>query len=277
MFRRIFSYTPTLGESWIMFVCVVLFGSILAIPTTLVPEINFISTFMAYILTLTPAFVYAYLKGKRGNYTPERRINAPHWGKLPPLLFALMLPLIYAAYTVVTEPLGSLVTTPEWFDSLMKQTALGGNIYWSILTTCICAPILEETLCRGIMLRGMVENGTSPAKAIIWSALIFGIMHMNPWQAIPAFLLGLLFGWLYYTTGSIWAPTVLHIINNATSTILFHFFPHISSSTTLRELIGDTQIYFAIFAISIAVLALSYFIITKFVGKRNEQKTVISA
>lgn len=279
MFKTISSYTPTLKECWIMVLCVVLFGSILALPTTALPEIHILSTLLAYILTLAPAFIYAYLKGKRGNYIPEYKINDPYFGKLSPIVLFLLLPVIFAAFTIAVEPINSIISTPEWFEELMKNTALGGNVFWSVLTTCICAPILEELLCRGIMLRGMIETGMNPAKAILWSAFIFGVIHMNPWQALPAFLLGTLFGWLYYKTRCIWVPVILHVLNNSISTLLFKIFPDLPASTTFKDLIGDPQLYFSIFALSIAILALTYFIISKFVGRRNEheQKTTLSA
>lgn len=279
MLKKIFSYTPNLKESWIMFLIVLVFGSLLAIPTSGLKEIHFFSTFLTYILTLSPAFLYAYVKGRKGEYSPEYKINDPYFGKLHPAVLFLLLPLIYAAFTIAAEPINSIITPPEWFEDLMKETALGGNIYWSVITTCICAPLLEELLCRGIMLRGMIENGMSPAKAIIWSALIFGVIHMNPWQALPAFLMGLMFGWLYYKTRCIWIPVTLHVINNSTATLLFKVFPDLPSDTTFKELIGDPQLYFSIFAISIAILALTFFIISKYVGRRNEheKKTAVSA
>lgn len=277
MLRRIGLFTPNLKESWIMFACVVVCGSILALPTTLVPDVHIISTLLAYILTLSPAFIYAYLKVRRGEYTPVHKINEPHFGKLHPAALFLLLPFTLVAFLVATEPASALVTTPEWFDKLMKETALGGNIYWSVITTCICAPILEELLCRGMILRGLKENGASPLKAIFWSSVIFGVIHMNPWQAIPAFLIGMLLGWVYHKTGCIWTTIWMHAVNNSLSTLLYHLFPDIPASATIRDLTGNSQTYLAIYAIALAVLALSYLIISKFIGKRDDKKTVISA
>lgn len=275
---KIFSYTPTVKECWIMFLCVLIPGSILSFPTTFVKDIHFISTFLSYILTLSPAFLYAHLKGKAGNGNPSNKINNPYFGKLNSILLFLLLPFVFLSYLIVSEPITTIITTPEWFEEMMKEMALGGNLYWSVITTCICAPVLEELLCRGIMLRGIIENSKSPAKGIFWSSLIFGVLHMNPWQAIPAFVMGLLFGWLYYRTRCIWVPIVLHIFNNSLSTAILKIYPDLPPSITFRELIGDPQLYFSIFALSIAVLALTYFIITKFVGKLDEQehKTIIS-
>ena len=275
MFKKIVSYTPTVGESWIMFACVVVCGSLLAAPTTLpfVKDISVISLFLSYILTLSPAFVYAYLKGKKGQYSPKRKINDSYFGKMNPVVLFIMLPVILAAYLFVIDPAAALFTTPEWFRGMVT----GNSVLWSSMTVCVCAPLLEELLCRGIMLRGMMEKGVSPAKAIFWSSLIFGVIHMNPWQALPAFLIGLLFGWLYYKTGNIWITIFLHFLNNASSLFIYHVYPDLAAAESIKAMIGNDQIYFPIYAISVAVLALSYFLISKYVGRRDEQETVISA
>ncbi len=41
----------------------------------------------------------------------------------------------------------------------------------------------------------MINNGVKPANAILFSAFIFGIVHLNPWQFIGAFLLGIVLEW----------------------------------------------------------------------------------
>jgi membrane protease YdiL (CAAX protease family) len=94
---------------------------------------------------------------------------------------------------------------------------------FSIITIVIAAPILEEILCRGLILNGLLKN-YSPRKAIIISALFFGLMHMNPWQAFPAFFGGLFIGWVYYKTQSVIPGMIIHATNNAASS-LFLFLP----------------------------------------------------
>ena len=54
----------------------------------------------------------------------------------------------------------------------------------------------------------------SPRKAIILSALIFGIMHINPWQATNAFIGGIFYGWIYLRYKSIWLCMLMHAYNN---------------------------------------------------------------
>ena len=93
---------------------------------------------------------------------------------------------------------GIMPPTPEWFESAMSQI-MDAPVWITLISVSIFAPLFEEWLCRGLVLRGLLQK-THPASAIIVSAAFFAVLHMNPWQALPAFLLGLLFGYVYYKT-----------------------------------------------------------------------------
>jgi len=86
------------------------------------------------------------------------------------------------------------------------------------LSICILAPIVEEILFRGILLRGLLQNvKIKPIYAILFTSLIFGVAHVNPWQLLGAGTLGIVFGFVYYRTKSLWLCIFLHVLNNATS------------------------------------------------------------
>ena len=88
----------------------------------------------------------------------------------------------------------------------------------TIIAAVIVAPIGEEIIYRGMITKLLLEE-YRPTKAILISALIFGVIHLNPAQIPGAFLLGLLFGWLYYKTRSVIPGIILHFINNAASVV----------------------------------------------------------
>ena len=58
-----------------------------------------------------------------------------------------------------------------------------------------------------------------PVWAIVISAAFFALIHMNPWQAVPAFGLGCLFGYVYYRTGSLKLTMLMHFTNNTIALI----------------------------------------------------------
>ena len=55
--------------------------------------------------------------------------------------------------------------------------------------------------------------------AILIASLLFGVVHMNPAQIPFAFLLGAMFGWLYYRTGSLLPGIIGHVLNNSIAAV----------------------------------------------------------
>ena len=80
----------------------------------------------------------------------------------------------------------------------------------------IAAPLAEETLFRGYLLQGLAHRMPFWPAAVITSA-VFALAHVW-WQLyVPIFVLGLAFAWLFWRTGSLWAPIAAHATINATS------------------------------------------------------------
>lgn len=88
-----------------------------------------------------------------------------------------------------------------------------------VISMALLAPLLEEFLFRGAIQGYLLTNGSKPWVAITIASLIFGVVHMNPAQIPFAFLLGMMFGWLYYRTGSLLPGIVGHILNNSIATL----------------------------------------------------------
>ena len=81
--------------------------------------------------------------------------------------------------------------------------------------TLITAPIFEELLFRGIILNGLLNKyKNSSKKAIIYSAVVFGLVHLNIPQGINAFIGGIILGLIYYYTKSMKLSIFAHFINN---------------------------------------------------------------
>ncbi|WP_342573367.1 type II CAAX endopeptidase family protein [Solibacillus sp. FSL K6-1781] len=81
------------------------------------------------------------------------------------------------------------------------------------INICILAPIYEEMLFRGILLRRFTLRW-STQKSIIISSLIFGVIHLNPINVVFAFALGCVLGYAYLKTKNIVIPMLLHSFNN---------------------------------------------------------------
>ena len=88
-----------------------------------------------------------------------------------------------------------------------------GSLASAIVVIAVLGPIAEELLFRGLILRGFLRNyGTR--KAILASAVLFALYHLNPWQMPGALVIGIVFGVWRVGTGSLWPSILGHVTAN---------------------------------------------------------------
>jgi membrane protease YdiL (CAAX protease family) len=79
----------------------------------------------------------------------------------------------------------------------------------------LVAPLVEEVVFRGFF-QGQLEEGfRDVTRAVLFSALLFTVLHFNPWWSLQIYLLGMVLGYLAWRTGSIWPSFVVHALNNS--------------------------------------------------------------
>ncbi|HEX7683582.1 MAG TPA: CPBP family intramembrane glutamic endopeptidase [Trinickia sp.] len=87
----------------------------------------------------------------------------------------------------------------------------------SMVLVSFLAPVIEELLFRGIILRSFLRQ-YSRSRAIVYSAVVFGFAHMNIHQFVTAFTLGFVIGEMYERTRSLLPGMLLHAFYNAAVT-----------------------------------------------------------
>ncbi len=108
-----------------------------------------------------------------------------------------------------------LLPMPKWFTDMMDQFVKDGAVSSRFFLLVIVAPLTEELLFRGLLLRGLLTKHR-PIVAVAVSSFLFAFIHLNPWQFVSAFLLGLALGWFLLRTGSVWLCVLSHAIGNGT-------------------------------------------------------------
>jgi membrane protease YdiL (CAAX protease family) len=96
---------------------------------------------------------------------------------------------------------------------------VGAHDIATIATVCVLAPVFEEMLYRGIVLRGFLER-YSRGNAIFGSAVFFGAIHLNMYQFMLGVVLGSILGWLYERTRSLIPCIALHGAYNRGTLVL---------------------------------------------------------
>lgn len=91
-----------------------------------------------------------------------------------------------------------------------------------VVLLCLVGPLVEELVFREGILRHLGAAGLGPLGACIVSALVFGAVHANWAQAVPAVALGFLLGLLYLRTGDIRLSLPAHVLNNCVAVGLMY-------------------------------------------------------
>jgi uncharacterized protein len=127
----------------------------------------------------------------------------------------LILPLVLGSIALlfgVVAPIQSLIPMPESMQQSLR-TAVGATGLPTFAYFVLAAPLLEELIFRGIMLDGLLKQ-YKPFTSIVISSLLFGFVHLNPWQFVTGFVMGCLLGWVYFRSGSVGACILIHMSAN---------------------------------------------------------------
>ena len=89
-----------------------------------------------------------------------------------------------------------------------------GSALLVIAGAVVLAPVVEEAVFRGFF-QGQLEIGYRDAtKAVLFSSLLFMLLHFNPWWGMQIYIFGMVLGYLAWRTGSIWPSVTVHGVNN---------------------------------------------------------------
>ncbi|WP_426751780.1 CPBP family intramembrane glutamic endopeptidase [Myxococcus sp. Y35] len=131
--------------------------------------------------------------------------------------FALVVPIQFLAQSIAPEWLTRMFDSSRLFE---EQTPVELALILAGVT--VAAPLCEEFFFRGIFQRGISPAPPAPSlRPLVISAVVFSAFHLDPVGFVARTELGLLFGWLYLRTGSLWPGIGAHAANNLVSSVLF--------------------------------------------------------
>lgn len=108
----------------------------------------------------------------------------------------------------------SVLPMPEFLVDLFGMMARQPLVL-ALMSIVVLPSLAEEMMFRGLILDGLSRN-CSEKKAIFISALLFGIIHLNPWQFIGGFVFGLVMAWLVLKSRSLYPGIIVHFVHNLT-------------------------------------------------------------
>lgn len=178
-------------------------------------QIAAIGSVLAHGGVFAAAMHFQRLTYARLFHDSETSAKATFWLVVPPVL--LLVPALIRCMTSVLAWVEQILPLSAWEVRAFEHMSDGSMA--AIIASCVLAPILEEMLFRGIVLRSFLRQ-LPRGQAIMGSAIIFGLAHMNVYQFLVGLVIGTVLGWLYERSRSLIPCIALHAAYNTGLTAL---------------------------------------------------------
>ena len=166
---------------------------------------------------------------------------------------------------VALEAVGIGITMPEYE---IPETVPGLILY--VITLTVAPAFVEEIVFRGIVMQNLRRFGD--IFALVSSALIFGIFHLNLIQMPYAFIMGLCIGYFVMRTGSIWVGIIIHFINNGVAVVFEFALENAAEKTYMIANLAYNLVCVILAVIALAVILTKYTDMFRF----ERSRTVLS-
>ena len=280
----------TLGTKLLTFALLLIFGllfsSVLGVFVVMinggaVTDINNLQ--IAQVLSqivgfLLPAAVYAILVHEKPlNYLGFKDI--PTWSLLGIVAMFTVIPFLGTvndwnngivfpeSMRAIEEQLRSIQTKS---DEIVNIFISQGTLFSSLLIVAALAAVSEELLFRSVIQKALIKLFRNAHVAIIVTAFLFSAFHMDFFGFFPRFILGLMLGYMFWMSGSIFPSMLMHFVNNATIVILYYLNTRGFSNIDVEHF-GSTDNVLVIALSLIATVAI--FIICWRLKNKTEQLT----
>jgi len=204
-------------------------------------QVSFIANVLVaqLIVILLPVLVLVAISSSSVRET--LRLGLPRCWTLP-LAFVLALCWHPVSVAVSQLVLYAYPYSNELHEMLtqLTDTMSGFSPWLLILLIAVLPGFCEEIAFRGYILTGLDTKGRH-LRAIVLTAVFFGITHAILQQSLVAFATGIVLGWLAVQTRSIWPCVVFHITNNTLVASLPFLVKHFADTAWFRTLIGNTE------------------------------------
>jgi uncharacterized protein len=198
------------------------------------------SGFLRYLLIIQEislfiipsAIILMMMKPESSNKLDEIRFPRPKEIGLVIILAFCIFPV-----TSFTGQINSAMHLPHWLSGVEKWMAEKEDYANGIINQALVSPsfgimilnlfiiavlpaIGEEFFFRGVLQKILIKLFRSGHIAIWFTAFIFSAIHFQFFGFVPRFILGLIFGYLFFWSGTLWLPVISHFINNAVPVII---------------------------------------------------------
>ena len=126
----------------------------------------------------------------------------------------------------------------EIVEGLNNALFIKNNLLLNLLIVAAMPAICEEIFFRGFILTSFKNNKKSYRGAIIFSGILFGLMHMDFIRVVPTSILGIAFAYAVCKTNSIAVSMFMHFLNNGFAVVVTHISSKFSGNIQTTEVVG---------------------------------------
>jgi membrane protease YdiL (CAAX protease family) len=158
-------------------------------------------------------------------------------------------------------------TAAKLTDTFLNVKSTGGFLI-NLLMIGLIPAIGEEFMFRGVLQKLFHQWTKNIHFAVIFSAFLFSAMHMQFYGFVPRFLLGLMMGYIFVWSGSLWVPILIHFTNNSVA-VLMSYLVNIGIANDSYDTIGTGNSEFFLVIISLVISGALIFLIYKLEKKKK--------
>ena len=223
--------------------------------------LKLLQLFSAIGLFVAPTLLYAYLT----EFDYKLLFNF----KRQSAFLVIVIMLLITPFIGWLLEMNMSIPFPDWIlrlgndsekivESFLKMNHLG-DLLFNLLVIAIVPAIGEELLFRGYLQQSFSKWLSNPHVAIIVTAVLFSAIHLHFQGFLPRFILGVLLGYLFYWSGSLWLPILAHFANNAQAVIFSY--PTFKADSGVYSVLSDVEVdpMMALFSFASVVVLLFMF------------------
>ena len=146
------------------------------------------------------------------------------------------------------------------------------SFFYVLIIVAIVPALGEELLFRGVLQKIFINWFKNPHAGIWVAAILFSALHMQFFGFFPRMLLGLLFGYIFLWSKSLWLPITGHFINNGSVVIMAYAYPDMVDDADISLFSkGDNNF---IFYISSLIVSVGIFYLIRSINQNKKAITV---
>lgn len=207
-----------------------------------------LNTLFGFTIILFIWGLSCFVNWKKGNKV-SYSLKLPHKSSL--VMLSIM--IVIAFQIGINAPLGSGIR--KLLDIKTQIANPFQYVPFTLVSMILLGPILEELIFRGTILKGFLSHYSVP-KAIGYSSILFGLVHVLPTAIFGALLLGLYFGWVYYKTRSVGITILLHIIANLSGLLGVYLRFRLADHSAWFNIYGKYTLFLVVGSCIICILSL---------------------